>query len=137
MKKITRLTALFLSLVMIFALAACGGGTGGSGASADPYNLDYTSEELQPMSEERASKDTLLEAKEYFIGGLQSSPAEFSKMTYKDMAEHIGTDASEFQYFDSYKQYRYTWYVEGNEGPCLTAAFDANKNLYAVTASIS
>lgn len=165
MKKMNKILALSLALTMMFALAACGnkGGNvsnsgtgtssnagdvsnagtstnsseGGAQANDNPYNLDYTSAELQPMSDKRASKDTLLEAKEYYIGGLQSAPADFSKMTYKDVEEHIGVDASEFQYFDKYKQYRYTWYVEGNEGPSLLATFDANGNLYAISASIS
>lgn len=148
MKTMKRLIVLMLALVMIFALAACGSGQKGNGDKKDgdqnvettidnPYNLDYTSEALQPMTAERASKDVLLDAKTYYLEGLQSDPATFSKMTYKDVAEHIGVDASEFQYFDSYKQYRYTWYVEGSEGPSLLIVFDALGNLYIVTASIS
>lgn len=134
MKNLKKLMTLSLALMMLLALAACGGGGGGAAGSA--YDLDYTSEEVQPMTDERASEEKLIEAKEYYLDGLQSKPDEFSKMTYKDVAEYIGVDASEFQHFESYHQDRYTWYVEGNEGPCLLAAFDENGDLYAVTASV-
>lgn len=136
MKIMKKLTALFLSLVMILALTACGDKSGGGTSNDNPYNLDYTSEELQPMTDERASEEKLIEAKDYYLDGLQSKPDEFSKMTYKDIAEYIGVDASEYQHFESWHQDRYTWYVEGNEGPCLLAAFDGSGNLYAVTASV-
>lgn len=151
MKKMNKILALLMALAMMSALTACnsnGGDVsnadtsinssgGSSQANDNPYNLDYTSAELQPMSNERASKDTLLNAKKYYLDGLKSAPADFTKQTYKDVAEYIGVDASEFQYFESYKQYRYTWYIEGNEGPCLLTTFDANGNLYSVTSSIS
>ena len=139
MKSMKKLMALLLSIVMILALTACGdkdGGDKSGGASDNPYNLDYTSEELQPMTDERASEEKLIEAKDYYLDGLQSKPDEFSKMTYKDIAEYIGVDASEYQHFESWQQDRYTWYVEGSEGPCLLAAFDGSGNLYAITASV-
>ena len=141
MKSMKKLTALFLSLVMILALTACGDKagddkSGGGTSGSNPYDLDYTSEELQPMTDERASEEKLIEAKDYYLDGLQSKPDEFSKMTYKDIAEYIGVDASEYQHFESWQQDRYTWYVEGNEGPCLLAAFDGSGNLYAITASV-
>ena len=140
MKSMKNLMALILSLVMVLALTACGGktdgGKSGGGASDNPYNLDYTSEELQPMTDERASEEKLIEAKDYYLDGLQSKPDEFSKMTYKDIAEYIGVDASEYQHFESWQQDRYTWYVEGSDGPCLLAAFDGSGNLYAITASV-
>ena len=142
MKNLKKLTALLLALMMLLALAACGGKTGGEKpggnepANDNPYNLDYTSEELQPMTDERASEEKLIEAKDYYLDGLQSKPDEFSKMTYKDIAEYIGVDASEYQHFESWQQDRYTWYVEGSEGPCLLAAFDGSGNLYAITASV-
>ena len=148
MKNVKRLTALFLALVMLLALTACGdkANTGDAAASTadstasandNPYNLDYKSADLQPMTDERASKDALVEAGEYYMHGLSGDAANFSKTTYKDMAEHIGTDASEFQYFESWGQYRYTWYVEGSEGASLLAVFDTNGNLTTVTSSVS
>ena len=89
MKSMKKLTALFLSLVMILSLAACGGKTdgdksGGGTSSDNPYNLDYTSEDLQPMTDERASADVLAEAGEYYMHGLSSDPTNFTKTTYKD-----------------------------------------------------
>ena len=146
MNNVKRLTALLLALVMLLALTACGGkdNSADAGASNDssaqandnPYNLDYKSADLQPMTDQRASKDALVEAGEYYMHGLSSDAANFTKTTYKDMAEHIGTDASEFQYFESWGQYRYTWYVEGSEGASLLAVFDTNGNLTSVTSSV-
>lgn len=139
MKNMKKLTAMLLALMLLLALTACGGKTNGEGGGTtndNPYNLDYTSEELQTMTDERASKDVLAEAEEYFINGLSTDSANFSKLTYKDVAEHIGVDASEFQHYESYGQDRYTWYVEGNSGPSLLVAFYTNGGLYAVTGSI-
>ena len=141
MKSMKKLTALLLSLVMILALAACGdktdGDKSGGGTSSDnPYNLDYTSEDLQPMTDERASADALTEAGEYYMHGLSSDPTNFAKTTYKDMAERIGTDASEYQHFESWQQDRYTWYVEGSEGASLLAVFNTDGSLSMVTSSV-
>ena len=139
MKSMKKLTALFLSLVMILALTACGDKSGGegSGTSSDnPYNLDYTSEDLQPMTDERASADVLAEVGEYYMHGLSSDPTNFTKTTYKDMAERIGTDASEYQHFESWQQDRYTWYVEGSEGASLLVVFNTDGSLSMVTSSV-
>ena len=141
MKSMKNLMALILSLVMILALTACGdktdGGKSGGGASSDnPYNLDYTSEDLQPMTDERASADVLAEAGEYYMHGLSSDSTNFTKTTYKDMAERIGTDASEYQHFESWQQDRYTWYVEGSEGASLLAVFNTDGSLSMVTSSV-
>ena len=137
MKKII---ALMLAMMMVLTLAACGGKDNG-GSSGDDSGaaggLDMTSEELQPITEERASQDVLAEAGKYYMDGLASDPSEFSKLTYQDVKEHIGVDASEFQYFESYQQYRYTWYVEGSSGPSVLAVFNsADGTLFSVTSSV-
>ena len=146
MNNVKRLTALLLALVMLLALTACGGKDNSADASAsndssaqandNPYNLDYKSADLQPMTDQRASKDALAEAGEYYMHGLSSDAANFTKTTYKDMAERIGVDASEFQYFESWSQYRYTWYVEGSEGASLLAVFNTDGSLSMVTSSV-
>ena len=147
MKTMKRLTALLLALVMLLALTACGDkadngaaeantASEGNAANDNPYNLDYKSADLQPMTDERASQDKLAEAGEYYMHGLSNDAANFSKITYKDMAEYIGTDASEFQHFESWGQDRYTWYVEGSEGASLLAVFDTNGNLTSVASSV-
>ena len=131
MKKIIALT---LAMMLALTLVACGTGRNNDGA---PGGLDMTSEELQPITDERASQDVLAEAGKYYMDGLASNPTEFSKMTYKDVKEHIGVDASEFQYFESWQQYRYTWYVEGSSGPAVLAVFNSTDGtLYAVTSSV-
>ena len=143
MKKMNKILAILLVLTMVFALAACGGGNkggtenSGEQANDNPYNLDYKSADLQPMTSERASKEALLEATEYYTNGLSTASEEVTKQTYADMAAHIGVDASEFQYFESWGQYRYTWYLEGNEGASLLAVFNTDGTLYSVTSSIS
>ena len=145
MKNMKRLTALLLALLMLFALTACGDKADkGEAAASDsaaqtndnPYNLDYKSEDLQPMTDERASKDVLAEAGEYYMHGLSSDPTNFTKLTYKDVAEHIGVDASEYQHFESWSQDRYTWYVEGSEGASLLAVFNTDGSLSMVTSSV-
>ena len=146
MKNVKRLFALLLALMMLFALTACGdkpenaAGTTETAAAApandNPYNLDYKSADLQPMTDERASTEKLAEAGEHYMHGLSSDPTNFTKTTYKDMAEYIGTDASEYQHFESWGQDRYTWYVEGSEGASLLAVFDTNGNLSSVTSSV-
>lgn len=147
MKNVKRLFALLLALMMLFALTACGdkANTGDAAASTgesaaqtndNPYNLDYKSADLQPMTDERASTEKLAEAGEHYMHGLSSDPTNFTKTTYKDMAEYIGTDASEYQHFESWGQDRYTWYVEGSEGASLLAVFDTNGNLSSVTSSV-
>lgn len=137
MKKII---ALMLTLMMVLTLVACGGkdngGSGGDNGGA-ASGLDMTSAELQPITDERASKDVLAEAGKYYMDGLASDPSEFAKMTYQDMKEHIGVDASEFQYFESWQQYRYTWYVEGSSGPAVLAVFNSTDGtLSSVTSSV-
>lgn len=135
-----KLFALIMTLIMVFAFAACSGNGENAGNNAqtadNPYNLDYTSDALQPMTDERASSDVLLESGKYYMDGLANSPADFSKLTYKDLAEHIGVDASEYQHFESWGQDRYTWYVEGNSGASLLAVFDFNGNLTSVSSSV-
>lgn len=137
MKKMNKLFAFIMALVMAFAFTACGGtGDNGTQNADNKYNLDYTSDALQTMTDERASKDVLIEATNYYTDGLSSSPTDFSKLTYKDVAEHIGVDASEYQHFESYGQDRYTWYVEGNEGASLLVVFNLDGTLYAVSSSV-
>lgn len=139
MKKMNKILAILLALTMMLALAACGGKADGGGKQANdnPYNLDYKSADLQPMTDERASREALIEAGEYYMHGLSSVSEEVTKQTYADMAAHIGVDASEFQYFESWGQYRYTWYVEGSEGASLLAVFNTDGSLSMVTSSVN
>ena len=142
MKTMKRLTALLLALVMLLALTACGDkaakedAASTAAANDNPYNLDYKSDALQPMTDERASADVLAEAGEYYMHGLSSEPTNFTKLTYKDVAERIGVDASEYQHFESWGQDRYTWYVEGNEGASLLVVFTLDGSLSMVTSSV-
>ena len=130
-----RIIALMLAMMMALTLVACGSKKNDGGAAG---GLDMTSEELQPITDERADSNVLAEAGKYYMDGLASNAAGFSGTTYQDMKDRIGVDASEFQYFAGYHQYRYTWYVEGSSGPAVLAVFNSTDGtLYAVTSSVS
>ena len=83
----------------------------------NPYNLDYESTEIQPMSEDkRASVETLretafewLERRQIFVG------TKFADYTYEDVAEHIGVDATYYYYNEHWPGRTYSWYAEGND----------------------
>ena len=113
--------ALMMSLVMIFALTACGGNNGGT---ANKYNLDMKSTEVQPMSSERASADVLSETAETYFNGLNYfEGSDLANLTYDDVIGHIGVDASEYRYDDTRQAELYTWYADGNEKASLNVWF--------------
>ena len=108
-----KLTVLLLTLALVFALAACGGGSKGP---ASTYNLDMKSTELQAMSEERASVEVLRETRDDYFQGLNYfTGTDLVKLTYADVVEHIGVDPSAYQYDDVYEREIYFWYPEGKD----------------------
>ena len=135
MKKISKMITLLLTLAMVFALAACGNGDGGNGgeqANDNPYNLDYKSTEVQPMSDERATKETLAETqKDYFQDLNVFTGSDLEKLTYKDVVEHIGVDPSAYMYEASYGRQIYFWFVDDSTGPWLSVYFNEDGTLYA------
>lgn len=111
MKKILILAMICM---MVLALGACGGDKGGAkDKGGDSYDLDYTSTEVQPMSEARSSIETLEKAKKEWLENLNYFPGtEQTKLTYADFVDYIGCDASEYHYDKDYKRQVYTWYSE-------------------------
>jgi len=85
-----------------------------SAAEKNPYNLDYESTELQPMSEDKkASVETLREtAKEWLEGRSMFAGTKFADYTYEDVAEHIGVDATYYYYNEQWPGRTYSWYAE-------------------------
>lgn len=129
MKKIA---AILLVLIMTVSLAACGGnggngGSGGSGSSSESgnaYNLDMKSTEAQPMSTERASAEVLRETAQTYLGGYNYfEGTEQANLTYNDIKEHIGVDASEYRYDDNRQAELYIWYVDDDDKASLNIWF--------------
>ena len=117
---------LMISIVMVFSLAACGGngGSGGSSESSNAYNLDMKSTEAQPMSAERASAEVLRETAQTYFGGLNYfEGSEQENLTYNDVKEHIGVDATENRYDDTQQAELYIWYVDGDDKASLNVWF--------------
>jgi len=129
MKKVL---AIVLILALVFALCACGGkpasnGTqktdtpqsgGGEDAAVvddNPYNIDFKAEGEQEMSSDRLTKAELKAAYDYFVG-LEAS--ERKSLTYKDMVEYIGCEASAF-----YGPRSYIWYASDNNFSQMNATF--------------
>jgi hypothetical protein len=88
-----------------------------SAAEKNPYNLDYESTEMQPMSDKKASAETLREtAVEWLEERINRGEIEYADYTYEDVAEHIGVDASIYYYSDHeverWSGRVYAWYAE-------------------------
>lgn len=139
MNKIRKLAALLLTLTMVLALAACGSKNGGSTEAEkstkqendNPYNLDYESTSMQPMSDKRASKETLAEtANDYFQGLNIFTDTDIAKLTYKDVVEHIGVDPSVYQYEASNDRQIYYWFEKDEKGPWLSVYVNKDGTLY-------
>lgn len=97
--------AMLLALTMVLSLVACGGSGDNGGDESKPveevYGLDLESTEEQPMSEERGERDALYTAvKDHFGDVMMFSDTEFAKMTYDDLKELLGVDAT-YYYYDA------------------------------------
>ena len=125
------ITALLLSLILIFAFCACGGpasngtqtsdapnvGNETDAAGANPYNLDYEMADVQEMSSDRMTKAELLATYDHFVG---MDASERKNITYKDIVEHLGCDASEFYGLTSRS---YVWYASDDQYAQMNATF--------------
>ena len=120
---------LMISIVMVFSLAACGGNggngeNGGTAETTNAYNLDMKSTETQPMSTKRASIEVLRETAQTYLGGLNYfEGTEQANLTYNDIKEHIGVDATMYRYDDTQQAELYVWYVDGDDKASLNLWF--------------
>ena len=129
--------AIVLVLALVFALGACGkkaeGESNGEKAGdkdaavvdANPFNLDYESAEVQEMSSERLSQDALKEFYDYFVG---LGAAGRENLTYADMVEHIGCEASEFSFTSGYRIY--VWRAEENSFAQMNASIPESNGVW-------
>ena len=134
MKKVL---AIVLTLALVFALGACGKKAEGDAAGeksgdkdvavvdANPFNLDYESAEVQEMSSERLSQDALKEFYDYFVG---LGAAGRENLTYADMVEHIGCEASEFSFTSGYRIY--VWRAEENAFAQMNASIPESNGVW-------
>ena len=132
-----KLLALLLALSMVFALAACGNkattetsGEAGteSAATVDAfgeakYGLNFESEDVQAMSDERATVEVLAETAKDWLGGATLHAYSSDKKTYEDFVAHIGCDPTEYQY-DAKNGYRtFIWKAENDDTAWFSAFF--------------
>lgn len=132
MKKIT---ALILALLMVFAFTACGKEAKNEEPTVDPvevrFNLDLESTEVQPMSDDRASKDVLGKIIDDFLGGFTFYlDEEYTSLTYDDFVEYIGVDATEYYYDENSSAQAFAWRAAENENGCFVIWF-RDGELYA------
>lgn len=120
---------LMISIVMVFSFAACGGNggngeNGGTAETTNAYNLDMKSTETQPMSTKRASIEVLRETAQTYLCGLNYfEGTEQANLTYNDIKEHIGVDATMYRYDDTQQAELYVWYVDGDDKASLNLWF--------------
>ena len=138
-----KLLAFILMGVMALSVVSCGDkkeeNTAQNGETAvefdgSKYGLDLTSDKVQPMSEERATKEVLAETAKDWLGGTTMFAYSSDKKTYAEFVEHIGCEPSEYQYNPKANQRTFIWRSEGDDTAVFSATFeevDGNWELYA------
>ena len=139
-----RILSLILALCLPLVLAA-GCGAKDEPASTSPDDrypgIDFSSTQLQQMSEERAAKEKLEEVVWDFLNGATIFPegSDESKLTYTDFAEFIGCDASEYN-FDALQNARvYTWIAMDADASKFGAWFKERNGIWylSMTGSVN
>ena len=87
--KIKRISALLLAIALVLTFCACGGPKEPEVQLVD-FNLDYESTEWQPMSDDRATEEKLLEVYAIISAGV-------TETDYADVVALVGCEASEFR----------------------------------------
>lgn len=102
-----------ITVIMVTFLCACGE----EKDVVEKYKLDLESSDVQKMSDERAEQAVLQETVNDFLDGntMFLEDSESGKMTYDDFAEHIGCDASEYNYDKEEKLEVFIWRAKENE----------------------
>ncbi len=136
-----RLLALLLALVMLLSLAACAGeakedekkdrdrndsntvaDTDDGAAAADP-GVDLEAEGEQALSDERASMAVLVETRDVWLEGRFSFALDENPKTYEDFVDHIGCEASSYEYKADDGERCYTWVAEEDTTAKFLAVF--------------
>ena len=124
--KVKSAVMILLSMVLLLGLFGCGADNGavqnGNGletGAISKYNIDVDTEGEQPMSDRRATEDTLKQTYHTWYQGMDS--AVRSGITYDDLVKEIGMDPSAFQHSGSYRMY--IWVAEGDSSIKLHATF--------------
>lgn len=133
--------AILLALVMVLSLAACGkdddkGGSADGGEKVTPveeiFNLDLSSTEHQPMSSDRGERDAIYAAvKGHFGDSMFFTSKEFTSMTYNDLKELLGVDASYYYYDEDSSSQVFVWETSDYE-TAMTAFYFQFDELYAL-----
>lgn len=141
-----KLFAILLVLTMILSFAACADSDKSDDTTANDksntensndddggekvtpveeiFGLDLASSEEQPMSSERGERDAIYAAvKAYFGDALIFSGTDFAKMTYHDLKELIGVDASYYYYNAETSEQTFVWLTSDHETAKLTFSF--------------
>lgn len=110
MHTIRKLLLCLLASALIFSLSACGGAKGNQ-AVAEAFGLDLESTKEQPMSEQRGERDAIYTAVKGHFGDVTffSSDSPFAKMTYEDLKELIGVDATYYYYDEDAAAQTFVW----------------------------
>lgn len=100
------------------------------------YGIDFLNEEMQPMSDQRPTHDTLQET---VYGWLRGTTIYFcsdlSNLSYADFVEHIGCDASEYRYSAKMDARDYIWYASDKENAWFVAEFRLKLDGWRIVAS--
>lgn len=132
MKNAKKLLALLLALVMVFALAACGGSGEKSKSVEEVYGLDLDSTEEQPMSAERAEREALYTAVKGHFGDVTIFlGTNYAKMTYDDVKELLGIDATYYYYDEENAAKTFVW-LTSDSATAKLAFWFRDKELYAL-----
>lgn len=127
---------IIMTFLMVISVTACGGNGGGKDTPADPlktavetYGLDLASTEEQTMSSERATKDQLSALKhEFFKDTMMFEGTEFEDLTYGDIKEELGVDASYYYFEDALVEKQcFVWQADGNDNAKLLISFTDGK----------
>lgn len=137
-----KLIALLLAMVMMMSFVACGGDEGGEGGGAPAANdietkfgIDLDAAGQQNMSDERAAASVLLETRDTWLGGQMTFALASDVKTYEDFVEHIGCDATYYEYKADDMERHFIWVAEGDDSVKFLAVFWETPNgwtLYSV-----
>ncbi len=120
MKNFKKIGLVLLTLTMVFALAACGGGDSGDGGDSGSGG------DTIPASESTLTADDLSAIKAEFDE--QVAFENWGDTTYEDMLELTGNVEAEVVMDESGNYDGHYWYATDSEGPKLVVEFSDWEN---------